>query len=185
MSTLKVNKIIPTAGVPTGGGGGIIQVVNTRVTATSSLSAASDFSAVITSLNTSITPLFSTSKILVSMYMMGEGDDNDSNYRCRVTRDISGGTSGTRLGGLDASSRNGIFQNPTEGHDSGNTNVTMTYVQFSNYLDSPNTTSACTYKLIIQNASGQTWYVNRTKRDSDTANDERGHSYVTLMEVSA
>ena len=26
MSTLKVNKIIPTAGVPTGGGGGIIQI---------------------------------------------------------------------------------------------------------------------------------------------------------------
>lgn len=185
MSQLKVNSIIPVSGVPTGGGGGIIQVVNNRVVATSSLSAASDFSAVITSLNTSITPLFSTSKILVSMYMMGEGDDNDSNYRCRVTRDISGGTSGTRLGGLDSSSRKGVFQNPTEGHDSGNTNVTMTYVQFSNYLDSPNTTSACTYKLIIQNSSGQTWYVNRTKRDSNTAYDERGHSYVTLMEVSA
>ena len=164
--------------------GNILQVVNTRVTATSSLAASSDFSAVITSLNTSITPSSTSSKILVTMYMMGEGDDNDSNYRCRVTRDISGGTSGTRLGGLDAGNRNGVFQLPTEGHDSGNTLVTMTYVQFANYLDSPSTTSACTYKLIIQNASSQTWYVNRTKRDQDLANDERGHSYVTLMEVA-
>ena len=29
MSTLKVNSIIPVAGVPTGGGGGIIQMVKT------------------------------------------------------------------------------------------------------------------------------------------------------------
>ena len=29
MSTLKVNSIIPVAGVPTGGGGGIIQVKQT------------------------------------------------------------------------------------------------------------------------------------------------------------
>ena len=30
MSTLKVNSIIPVAGVPTGGGGGIIQIITNK-----------------------------------------------------------------------------------------------------------------------------------------------------------
>ena len=38
MSQLKVNSIIPVAGVPTGGGGGIIQVQNTTLKTGSSLS---------------------------------------------------------------------------------------------------------------------------------------------------
>jgi hypothetical protein len=185
MSTLKVNKIIPTAGVPTGGGGGIIQVVNTRVTATSSVSMNGNEFTNISVLNTSITPLFNTSKILVSMYMMGEGTDNDSNYLIRIERDIAGGTTGTRLGGVDAgSNRLGCFQAVTEGHDSGNTGTTTTYMQFSNYLDSPGTTSACTYKCFIRNSNNSTWFVNRTKDDPDTTGGERGHSYCTLMEVA-
>ena len=72
MSTIKVNKIIPTGGVPDRWRGGIIQVVNTRVTATSSVSMNGKEFTNISVLNTSITPLFNTSKILVSMYMMGE-----------------------------------------------------------------------------------------------------------------
>ena len=40
MSTLKVNRIIPVAGVPSGGGGGIIQTV----TATTTSKAAEDCS---------------------------------------------------------------------------------------------------------------------------------------------
>ena len=35
MSTIKVNSIIPVAGVPTGGGGGIIQTVQTVKTSIS------------------------------------------------------------------------------------------------------------------------------------------------------
>lgn len=68
MSTLKVNKIIPTAGVPTGGGGGIIQVVTKTQTFTSNVTTVSSSFANLTStLNTSITPLFSSSKIFVLM----------------------------------------------------------------------------------------------------------------------
>jgi hypothetical protein len=185
MSTLKVNKIIPTGGVPTGGGGGIIQVVTNKITATSSLSMNGNEFTNISVLNTSITPLFNTSKILVSMYMMGEGNDNDSNFMIRIERDIAGGTTGTRLGGVDSGNRLGCFQMLTEGHDSGNTGTTTTYMQFSNYLDSPGTTSACTYKCFIRNSNNNTWYVNRTVSDPDNTGGERGHSYCTLMEVSA
>ena len=37
-SELRVDKIIPTGGVPSGGGGGIIQVVSTTITTPSSAS---------------------------------------------------------------------------------------------------------------------------------------------------
>ena len=168
----------------TGGFGKLLQIVNTHVTATSSLSMNGNEFTNISIINTSITPSSTSSKILVSMYTMGEGTDNDSNFITRVEREISGGGS-TRLGGVDSSSRLGCFQAVTEGHDSGNTSSTTTYIQFSNYLDSPNTTSACTYKLSIRNASNQTWYINRTKDDPDNASGERGHSFCTLMEVQS
>ncbi len=169
----------------TGGFGKLLQIVNTHVTATSSLSMNGNEFTNISIINTSITPSSTSSKILVNMYTMGEGTDNDSNFITRVERDISGGTTGTRLGGVDSGSRLGCFQAVTEGHDSGNTGTTTTYIQFSNYLDSPNTTSACTYKLYIRNASNRTWYINRTKDDPDNASGERGHSFCTLMEVQS
>ena len=169
----------------TGGFGKLLQIVNTHVTATSSVSMNGNEFTNISVLNTSITPSSSSSKILVSMYMMGEGTDNDSNYAIRIERDITGGTTGTRLGGVDSGNRLGCFQMLTEGHDSGNTGTTTTYMQFSNYLDSPNTTSACTYKCYIRNSSNSTWYVNRTKDDPDNVGGERGHAYCTLMEVQS
>ena len=168
----------------TGGFGKLLQIVNTHVTATSSLSMNGNEFTNISIINTSITPSSTSSKILVSMYTMGEGTDNDSNFITRVEREISGGGS-TRLGGVDSGSRLGCFQAVTEGHDSGNTATTTTYIQFSNYLDSPNTTSTCTYKLYIRNASNRTWYINRTKDDTDNASGERGHSFCTLMEVQS
>ena len=176
---------LATAGFNRSGGfGKVLQVVNNHVTATSSLTMNGNEFTIITPLSTSITPSSSSSKILVSMYMMGEGTDNDSNYAIRIERDITGGTTGTRLGGVDSGSRLGCFQMLTEGHDSGNTGTTTTYMQFSNYVDSPNTTSACTYKCYIRNSNTNYWYVNRTKDDPDNVGGERGHTYVTLMEIS-
>ena len=163
--------------------GTIIQVVNTKVTDTSTVSVGTSF-VEIPAINTSITPTATSSKILVTMYMMGEGTTNDSNYMVRITRDIASGTSGTRLGGVDSGSRLGCFQVITEGHDSGETSSTPSYIQFANYLDSPNTTSACTYKLSLRATTSTTWFVNRSEDDTDSNTHERGVSYCTLMEVA-
>ncbi len=67
MSQLKVNSIIPVAGVPTGGGGGIIQVVQAVKddTATFTTTSFTD----ITGLSASITPTSSSSKILVEAFV--------------------------------------------------------------------------------------------------------------------
>ena len=52
-----------------------------------------------------------------------------------------------------------------------------------NFLDSPATTSAVTYKMQIKMNAG-TAYVNRTAADSDTADYPRLASTITLMEVA-
>ena len=55
----------------------------------------------------------------------------------------------------------------------------------TNFLDSPNTTSAVTYGVNWRIVSGNTIYLNRTGQDSNTSNYPRGSSTITLMEVAA
>ena len=62
-SELRVDKIVPTSGVPTGGGGGIIQVVQSYWSA--NFTTASTSYVDLTSASISITPKFTTSKILI------------------------------------------------------------------------------------------------------------------------
>ena len=78
MSQIKVNSIIPVSGVPTGGGGGIIQVKQTVKTDTASHSVAvgSVSGDVITA---SITPTSSTSKVLV-MFSIYIGTPDEGGY---------------------------------------------------------------------------------------------------------
>jgi hypothetical protein len=59
----------------------------------------------------------------------------------------------------------------------------MTMVNF-NFLHSPNTTSAFTYKVRMK-SSGGTLFVNRSGTDSNSAAWMRGVSRITLMEVVA
>jgi hypothetical protein len=52
------------------------------------------------------------------------------------------------------------------------------------FLDSPATTSATTYKLqVLVNASG-TGYLNRTQGDSNAVSTLRTASTITVMEVT-
>ena len=65
-SQLRVDKIVPVDGVPTDGGGGIVQVVYAEDNNADSLGAFSNNGAdsPVTVMSASITPKFSTSKIL-------------------------------------------------------------------------------------------------------------------------
>ena len=54
------------------------------------------------------------------------------------------------------------------------------------FLDSPNTTSATTYKMQIRCATAGNATVNKSYRDSDTVDyDPRVSSTITVMEVAA
>jgi len=90
MSTLKVNSIIPVAGVPTGGGGGITQVkqvVKNDVTSQSSggVTSFNDISG----MSISITPTSSTNKILIRFVVNFGSSSGDSNGHIRLLKDGS------------------------------------------------------------------------------------------------
>ena len=54
-----------------------------------------------------------------------------------------------------------------------------------NHLDSPATTSAVSYKVMITTEGSYTLYVNRSQSDSSSSSVFRTASSFTLMEVSA
>jgi hypothetical protein len=157
----------------TGGFGKILQVVQTAKTdVTSFTSNSSSTFADITGMSASITPSSSSSKILVSFVINVSTSTSDRNNSIKLLRDstaICVGTEGTSL------------------------NVTIADKTFSNkylmnfthqFLDSPSTTSATTYKLqwACEGSGGnQTYYLNR--KGSGTG--EGTASTITLMEVEA
>lgn len=162
-SELRVDKIIPVDGVPSGGGGGIIQVV-TATRGSQSVTTSSSF--VSTGLQATITPKFSTSKILIqcSGPMTGfAGGADDHNSGClKVYRGGSGGVS----------------------VESENRGLSMQYGSHSQYsdvhilfIDSPNTTSATIYTVMMKRTSGTTTY--------SFIRDGQQTASLVLMEISA
>lgn len=138
MSTLKVNSIIPVAGVPTGGGGGIIQIVK-AVTTTQTSTTSESF--VDSNLTATITPTSTSSHVLVLARIFVEGSQNNSFARFDVFR---GGTSGTQLG----NSVRGLNQmGINNGNDfSGSCNII--------HLDTGISTTSATEYLIKMRLSG-------------------------------
>ena len=165
-SELRVDKIVPTDGVPTGGGGGIIQVVHATAT-TGVAQSYSTNSFADTGLSASITPKFSTSKILVtgslSYYSStGHGSAEFNFAVCDGSNNI-----------LDGATAD------TQGY-----RINEMYVIGGkhpiNFLHSPSTTSAFTYKMRM-NAKSANQSGNVVCQRNGTANNI---SRLTLMEVS-
>ena len=54
------------------------------------------------------------------------------------------------------------------------------------YLDSPSTTSATTYKIQWTGQAGETWYLHRSSSDTDNTDtiNNRAASHIVLMEVA-
>ena len=88
-SKLRVDSILPVDGAPTNGGGGIIQVKQTVKTDT--FSTLSETFTDVTGLSVSITPKFSTSKIMVSYSGCGGSGTNRVGH-IRLARVIGGTT---------------------------------------------------------------------------------------------
>ena len=163
-SELRVDKIVPTDGVPSGGGGGIIQVKQTVDNTTETITDTNYNDA--GSLSVSITPKFSSSKILIM-----------ATTNVQTFRNNQETTGGLRL--LRDSTE--IIEYPyafvlecgtsTNGRIFYNTNHSATY------LDSPNTTSAVTYKVQLK-----VYGTSNNNRLSYNQNSSK--STITVMEVS-
>tara|TARA_B100001989_G_scaffold135123_1_gene95698 strand:+ start:157 stop:702 length:546 start_codon:yes stop_codon:yes gene_type:complete len=179
-SELRVDKIVPVDGVPTGGGGGIIQIQQTLKT--DSFNTSSQNLVDITGMSVSITPKFSTSKILVQVHLNFSGDNNMYGH-LRLVRNPGDQTLGASTS-VTGNQRAGTFGVNTPLNGNGEYKMYSAAFQI---LDSPATTSALTYKLQVAstNTGGNYFYLNRPPNNDNQPYIIGGHSTITVMEVSA
>jgi hypothetical protein len=128
---------LPFAQLPTGS---VLQVVSYPSYATTSTGSTSY---VTTSLSTTITPKFSTSKVLV-IVNGGEFDTNGTGAAIYASIFRNGSNLGPAYGMTDAYGTSSRLQLPAS----------------ASYLDSPATTSSVTYALYFKSATGSTVYYN-------------------------
>jgi len=131
------------------GGGKVLQVVSavkTNETSTTSTSYVD-----ITGISVSITPASSSNKILI-IANLNFGTPNSTH---RIHAQLTGGNSGNYIGDANSSLIRGAATAVNRGNDTyGQTTTNI------NYLDSPATASAITYKVQWR-VSGDTGYLNR------------------------
>jgi hypothetical protein len=160
-SELRVDKIIPTTGVPTNGTGGVIQTVFTQFKSTTLSTSSTSF--IDTGTSATITPKFATSKILIhSNFFYWFGSATERDY-CVTTiyRDSTnlgtGNLGNNKLGGLSSGSGG---QNSMQWYQSGDPMATFNNGASFTFVDcTHNSTSALTYKLYLrQNTAGGTLY---------------------------
>jgi hypothetical protein len=175
MSELRTNRIIPRDGLPSGASGGIIQVRSTTKTDTFTSSTSGSFVDV-TGLSVTITPTRSDSKILVTAMCSVGNSGTGTRSGMRLVRGSTPIAVATGVGSRTAASF-GTFN----AHGNAANAQIPAYVQF---LDSPATTSATTYKIQLHTGDSSTMTVNRTGEDSNSSSEKRGVSTITVMEVS-
>ena len=154
--------------------GNIIQVVSATKTDTFTDSSNPATWVNIPGLSVSITPKYTSSKILILFNLTMAAKEGYFSAGMRLVRNSTaiylGDTAGSRLraSGWMWSDIQQYIMFPLNG----------------NFLDSPNTTSATTYLIQgISGYAGETYYINRNKFDSNTANNARTASTITVMEI--
>jgi hypothetical protein len=149
----------------------VLQVVSTTKTDTYTHSAGLTLSN-ITGLSVTITPTFSTSKILI-LIQVSHGGNNGSTFL-----KVTGGNTSAFLG--DAASNRTRLASASL--PAVNTQMNNACLMF---LDSPATISATTYQVqIAAGDNATTTYVNRTPTDTDNSTYTRGASTITVMEIA-
>nr|BAR38132.1 hypothetical protein [uncultured Mediterranean phage uvMED] len=157
------------------GGGKIGQVLQAVKTDTQNTTTDNTFTD-ISGLSQAITPSATTSKILV-LFTVNAAADTQDHVGIRLVRgstDIFIGTNANAGQNVSAG-----YRNPDVNGDYDLANLC------GQFLDSPNTTSATTYK--IQGASNDEFFINRPHDNTGTTNMQRPHtsSSLTLIEVLA
>jgi hypothetical protein len=152
--------------------GSILQIVSTTKTDTFVTSSTSFTD--VTGISVSITPKFSTSKILILVTINGTSASGQLGFfkLLRDSTDIS-------IGDAASSRTRASF-----GTFIGNSTQQYTESMGINFLDSPATTSSTTYKLQVRSTSGNIC-INRSGWDDNFDYFARTASSITVMEVSA
>ena len=129
-----------------------------------------------------LTPTSSSSKFL----LMADFKISYSSYTAAVmwkfVRTVSGTSTDLFIGDADGSRSRCTWGTEEGGHN--NSTIYQLDTTSGTFLDSPNTTSATTYKVMWKTEQA-TAYLNRTGNDSNSAAYPRTASSLTVMEVSA
>ena len=180
MSTLSVNEITSQTGnnitVPATKKlimtGGILQVLQgTSTTASSAITDGNSLDAV----SQAITPTLTSSKILIRCAVAVSGNTNAYGHGTLLRDSTAIGIGNNATGNRT----NASFMLELNNYTYGTYRMHTHHFEF---LDSPNTTSAITYKIRITSSS-DTLYVNRPYTTGDSAIEVSPMSTITLMEV--
>ena len=171
-TTLSGDASLSGTGTGFGIGGKILQVVSTTKSDTFSTSSGSFTD--VTGLNATITPANASNKVLVLVHVSGNCDQN-SRVNMRLLR------ASTTIGMGDAYGNRCRTFGGIYAPNNADTTETVSCV----HLDSPNTTSATTYKIQISFLSPATIYINRSNSWTDNITHNTGTSSITLLEVAA
>ena len=178
-SELRVDKIVPTTGVPSGGGGGVIQVTQGSRTSRSQTTS-TDY--VATGLSGTITPKVNTSKVLVTVTSTANWVSGAATAAFIIRRKVGGSyVANSPLGNTghgNVANPDGATMAAYTNDGSGSNNHMPMTVQ---WWDSPATTSAITYELWMAGNGSTTVGVGGI-------GDNAGYniySQIVMMEVSA
>ena len=160
-------------GFGTPSGGKVLQVIGVTKADTFSHNTTSWVD--ITDMTVSITPAATSSKIYVTSSIACGQRGYTSYMWIKLVRDSTDVFVGDAAG-----SRNQVTVSGGMGDDYSQ----MTQAAIS-YIDSPNTTSATTYKLQMKCQNTDAQYINRSYVDTDSAVYSRAASSIIVMEIGA
>ena len=155
--------------------GMVLQTLSTAKTDTTSRSGAHSDWADISGMSVAITPSATSSKILVLCSLQFGHSNNDTALAVKLVRGSTdifiGDASGSRTRATGQPAR---IRSEYDMHS-----------MVINFLDSPSSTSATTYKLQWHSPyDGNTMYLNRSGNDGDSSDRVRGASSITVMEIA-
>jgi len=169
------------ASMPTGS---VLQVVNNVIQTFNTTTSTSYVSSSITA---SITPVSTSSKILIKMNVYMSASKGSFTVG-RLYKGIGGsfsevtGASATHSVSVEGTASSGFLTNTYNPSDIHHEHF---YPLVSGeYLDSPSTTSALTYTLYYRARGGNTAYINRASGGTGADHHAYGISSVTLMEIA-
>ena len=175
-SELRVDKIIPTSGVPATGGGGVVQVVHGTKSGEVTITSTSFQD---TGVTATITPKFDTSKILVILdqpYHMSR-DNNVASGGFKIFRNSTAIATPNGTGSSDGTSPYACSYSVT-----GASYIGIIDRWSFMILDEPASTSALVYKVQMACQTGNDSGRIRAQY-SGTSGDQKGH--IVLLEISA
>ena len=175
MSELRTNRIVPRDGLPSGSSGGIIQVRSTTFTENFSASISGMTWTEVPGLTTTIPPRRSDSKILILVTIGGiESSGLNQRMGMALRKNSTNIAVNTSSGGQTSSSWAG---------SGTNSNDIRNQAAFT-HLDSPATTSAVTYRVMITTEGSYNMYINRSGSNASSSSVFKTASSMTLMEIS-